>query len=109
MYVSCTRIEHGLQPWVSYFLTPLFALLNAGVHTDRASQSPPRSIWSRLVLRLPASVGKPFGITEFAWTAERIKLAARPAGVNWRQIFAAGWVCGIGFTMDFVDRHTRTA
>jgi len=44
-------------------------------------------------------IGKPFGITAFAWTAERLKLAARPAGVNWMQVFAASWVCGIGFTM----------
>ena len=26
------RIEHGLQPWVSFVIMPLFAFSNAGVH-----------------------------------------------------------------------------
>ncbi len=92
------RIEHGLQPWVSFVIMPLFAFSNAGVHIlgnlVAAAKHP-----VTLGVTLGLLVGKPFGITAFAWTAERIKLAARPAGVNWRQIFAAGWVCGIGFTM----------
>ena len=92
------RIEHGLQPWVSFLIMPLFAFSNAGVHILgnllAAAKHP-----VTLGVAFGLLVGKPFGITAFAWTAERVKLAARPAGVNWMQIFAAGWVCGIGFTM----------
>jgi Na+:H+ antiporter, NhaA family len=92
------RIEHALHPWVSFVIMPLFAFSNAGVHVlgnlVAAAKHP-----VTLGVALGLLVGKPFGITAFAWVAERIKLAARPAGVNWMQIFAAGWVCGIGFTM----------
>ena len=92
------RIEHGLQPWVSFVIMPLFAFSNAGVHVlgnlVAAAKHP-----VTLGVALGLLVGKPSGITAFAWVAERIKLAARPAGVNWMQIFAASWVCGIGFTM----------
>jgi NhaA family Na+:H+ antiporter len=92
------RIEHGLQPWVGFVIMPLFAFSNAGVHVLgnlRSAAKHPVTIGVALGLL----VGKPFGITAFAWTAERVKLVARPAGVKWMQIFAAGWICGIGFTM----------
>jgi Na+:H+ antiporter, NhaA family len=92
------RIEHGLQPWVSFVLMPLFAFSNAGVHVlgnlSIAARNP-----VTLGVALGLLIGKPFGITAFAWAAEKVKLAARPVGVGWIQIFAASWVCGIGFTM----------
>jgi Na+:H+ antiporter, NhaA family len=92
------RIEHALQPWVSFVIMPLFAFSNAGVHVlgklALAVKNP-----VTLGVALGLLVGKPFGITAFAWVAEKMRLASRPAGVNWRQIFAASWVCGIGFTM----------
>jgi NhaA family Na+:H+ antiporter len=92
------RIEHSLQPWVSFVIMPLFAFSNAGVHVlgkmMAAAKSP-------ITLGVAAGLlfGKPFGITAAAWIAEKVGLASRPDGVNWKQIFAASWVCGIGFTM----------
>jgi NhaA family Na+:H+ antiporter len=92
------RIEHALQPWVSFLIMPLFALSNAGVPvvgnvlaaaTNRVA----------IGVALGLLLGKPFGITLFAWAADRIRLASRPRGTDWMQIFAASWVCGIGFTM----------
>jgi len=44
-------------------------------------------------------LGKPIGIVSFAWCSVKAKFAACPADVSWRQIFAAGVLCGIGFTM----------
>jgi len=92
------RIEHNLQPWVSFVIMPIFALSNAGVPVlgnMRAAATNRVAIGVALGLLL----GKPFGITAFAWVAEKIRLAARPAGTSWAHIFAASWVCGIGFTM----------
>jgi NhaA family Na+:H+ antiporter len=92
------RIEHALQPWVSFVIMPLFAFSNAGVHVLgnllAAAKNP-----VTLGVALGLFVGKPLGITAFAWIAEKTTLATRPAGINWMQIFAASWVCGIGFTM----------
>ena len=91
------RIEHRLQPWVSFLVMPLFALANAGVHilgNVRLALTHPIAIgvWIGLFL------GKPIGITSFAWLATRFS-ASSPADVSWRQLFGASWLCGIGFTM----------
>lgn len=92
------RIQHVLQPWVSFVIMPLFAFSNAGVHVLGklfiAAKNP-----VAIGVALGLLIGKPFGITAFAWAAEKVKLAARPADISWNQIFASSWVCGIGFTM----------
>jgi Na+:H+ antiporter, NhaA family len=91
------RIEHRLQPWVSFFVMPLFAFANAGVHflgNVRAAVTHPVVIGVGVGLFL----GKPIGITSFAWLATKFR-ASTPADVSWRQLFGASWLCGIGFTM----------
>ncbi len=91
------RIEHQLQPWVSFLIMPVFALANAGVHlpTDFSAAANPVALGAFFGLL----IGKPLGITLFAWLAVIAGFAAAPAGVRWLQTFAAAWVCGIGFTM----------
>jgi Na+:H+ antiporter, NhaA family len=92
------RIEHGLQPWVSFLIMPIFAFANAGVHIlgeIGAAVTHPITLGVLLGLLL----GKPMGITVFAWIASKTGLASRPASVSWGQIFGASWLCGIGFTM----------
>lgn len=91
------RIEHRLQPWVSFFIMPLFAFANAGVPilgNARSAISHPVALGVLIGL----CFGKPIGITSFAWIASRCR-AATPVGVTWMQIFGASWLCGIGFTM----------
>jgi NhaA family Na+:H+ antiporter len=92
------RIEHGLQPWVSFLIMPIFALANAGVHIlgnmkAAASDAVALGVFAGLFL------GKPIGIFAFAWLSTRTGLATAPAQVSWRQTFGASWLCGIGFTM----------
>jgi len=92
------RIEHRLQPWVSFFIMPVFALANAGVPilgNLRATVTHPVALGVALGL----FVGKPIGITGAAWLGTKWKLALAPAGVSWMQILGASWLCGIGFTM----------
>jgi len=52
-----------------------------------------------LAVALGLLLGKPLGITAFAWFGTKLGLARRPPQVNWRQIFGASCLCGIGFTM----------
>jgi len=92
------RIAHALQPWVTFFIMPVFALANAGVHL-------PGEGGGKLLQPIAVGVflglffGKPIGVFLFAWLSVKLKLAAAPEGVSWRKIFGASWLCGIGFTM----------
>jgi len=92
------RIEHSIQPWISFLIMPLFALANAGVHIG-GSISEILTSRAMLAVALGLLLGKPLGITAFAWFGTRLGLATRPPQVNWRQIFGASCLCGIGFTM----------
>ncbi|QKJ85776.1 Na+/H+ antiporter NhaA [Paramixta manurensis] len=92
------RLEHGLVPWVSWFILPLFAFANAGVSLSGISAS---DIASRLPLGIVLGllVGKPLGITVFCWLAVKLRIARLPAGCGIKDIAAVGVLCGIGFTM----------
>ncbi len=89
------RMEHALHPWVTFAIMPVFALANAGVALGGGGLGEPVS----LGIILGLVVGKPLGVTLFAWLAVRAGLAAKPEGVTWRHIHGAGWLGGIGFTM----------
>jgi len=92
------RIEHRLQPWVSFFIMPLFALANAGVHFPE-QLLPTATHPVALGVFLGLLIGKPLGITSASWLAARAGIAAQPSGVSWKQLMGAAWLCGIGFTM----------
>jgi Na+:H+ antiporter, NhaA family len=92
------RIEHALQPWVSFLVMPLFAFANAGVRiwgNVLAAVTHPVSIGVALGL----FVGKPLGIWLFARLSVITRMATAPAQVSWGKILGASWLCGIGFTM----------
>lgn len=92
------RIEHSLQPWVGFVVMPLFALANAGVDlTGNATAAISHPVTFGVVAGLV--VGKPAGILLFSLLAVKFGLALPLANVSWRQVFGAGCLCGIGFTM----------
>ncbi len=92
-------LEHGLHPWTSFVILPIFALANAGVPLssealDVAAGSP---ITLGIVLGLV--VGKTVGITMFAWLAVRVRAGELPAGATWPSMAGVAAVAGIGFTV----------
>lgn len=92
------RLEHTLHPVTAYFILPLFALSNAGVHIDGKVIDMlfhPISIGISLGLVL----GKLLGISLFSRMIVGLKLASLPEGVRWSHIYGAGLLAGIGFTM----------
>lgn len=91
------RLEHGLAPWVSYLIMPIFALANAGV--TFAGESAPGGSAITLGIVLGLVLGKPLGITVFSWLAVRLKVADLPGDADWLQVLGVGGLCGIGFTM----------
>ncbi len=92
-------LEHGLGPWVSYCIMPVFALANAGVEIDASAigrlilQPVPLGVILGLVL------GKQIGILGFSWLAVKLGWASLPEGVGWRRVHGAAVLGGIGFTM----------
>jgi NhaA family Na+:H+ antiporter len=92
------RIEHRLQPWVGFVVMPLFAFANAGLrivgHVAEAARHP--VTWGVLLGLL---LGKPIGISLFAWLSTKLRFATCPADTTWWQIVSASSLCGIGFTM----------
>jgi NhaA family Na+:H+ antiporter len=92
------RIERSLQPWVAFVVMPVFAFSNAGVHIlGQVAAAATNSV--SLGVALGLFVGKPIGISLFAWLAAKAKVATQPNAVSWAQIFGGSWLCGIGFTM----------
>lgn len=92
------RLENSLHGVVNIVILPLFALANTALVIEG-------NILSKLTAGLSLGVmfglfiGKPIGITFFSWLAVKTKIAALPTSVNWRHIFGAGVLGGIGFTM----------
>lgn len=92
------RLEHALHAPVSFVIMPLFALANAGLSFAGARPDAQTLPIAAGVLT-GLLIGKPIGITLFAWGAVRLGLAARPAGVSWFALHGVSWLGGIGFTM----------
>jgi len=92
------RMEDTLHDWVAFAIIPIFALANAGIRLEGdlgAAFTHPVTLGVIVGLVL----GKPIGITLFAWLSVRSGLAALPRGVTWGSIHAVSWLGGIGFTM----------
>lgn len=92
------RMEHALQPWVTFGIMPVFALANAGVALGAGTLSTLADGVSIGVL-LGLVAGKPIGIMLFTLAAVRARVAALPANTRWRAFYGASALCGIGFTM----------
>lgn len=92
------QLEHGLHPWVSFLILPMFAFANAGVSLRGLSVADllhPVSLGIALGLLL----GKAVGVFGTAWLMIRMGWAGRPSGADWMQFFGVCVLCGIGFTM----------
>ena len=93
------RLEHGLHPWVSFGIVPIFALANAGVSLEG---TPVLDVLTRPVtlgVALGLIFGKQIGISVASWLAVRAGAASLPDGMRWRDVYGMGCLGGIGFTM----------
>ena len=92
------RLEHFLHRPVAYVILPLFALANTAVIVG-ANSLPGLVSNNGLGIILGLLVGKPLGITLLSFTAVSVGLCRLPLDMNWRHVFGAGLLGGIGFTM----------
>lgn len=93
------RIEHGLAPWVVWFIMPLFAIANVGIWLGGVSLVSLLINPVSLGIGLGLVFGKPLGIFLFTRLAVAMGWAGLPEGLRWRQIWGVGFLAGVGFTM----------
>tara|TARA_R110001592_G_scaffold68626_2_gene210309 strand:- start:4521 stop:5864 length:1344 start_codon:yes stop_codon:yes gene_type:complete len=92
------KIEHALSPIIGFFILPLFALVNAGIHIHG-------DIWSIMGQNISLGIlvgliaGKFIGISGTAWLLVKFKIARLGNGVTWGQLCGVALIAGIGFTM----------
>ena len=92
------RFENFLHPFTAYMIIPIFALANAGIvlTSEKVSAATSSNVTIGIILGLV--VGKPLGITLFAWVATKLGFEL-PPGINWVQFIGMGLAAGIGFTV----------
>jgi len=93
------KLEYKLHPWVSYLVMPLFAFSNSGITLHSGFLNNILSSSVTLGVLLGLVVGKFIGVLIFCWVAVKMKIAALPQGVRWKQIVGVALLAGIGFTM----------
>jgi len=91
-------VQHFLHKPVAFIILPLFALSNTCLAIDNnwltnVGQTNSIGIIVGLV------IGKPLGIWLFAYIAVGLGISAIPSDLKWKNIFGAGLLGGIGFTM----------
>lgn len=92
------RLEHFLHKPVAFLILPIFALANTGIVIG-ADWAAELSSANSLGIILGLILGKPFGITLLAFFAVTFGICKLPLDLNWRHVFGAGLLGGIGFTM----------
>ena len=92
------RLEQILHKPVAFLILPIFALANTGIVIG--------SEWAESLLSsnslgiaLGLVLGKPVGVTLLCFLAVAVGVCRLPNDLNWRHIFGAGILGGIGFTM----------
>ena len=97
------RLEHSLNPWVSFLIIPIFAFANAGVdlsilgsqisYTDLVFHP----IFLGILLGLV--IGNPIGVNLLIYLAYKLKLISLPRQSTWVHIIGISSLAGVGFTM----------
>jgi Na+:H+ antiporter, NhaA family len=92
------RLEHILHKPVAFLILPIFALANTSV---AISADWIQNLISANSVGIMAGlvIGKPVGVTLLCFMAVTLGLCRLPHDLNWRYIFGAGLLGGIGFTM----------
>lgn len=92
------KLEHALNPFVSFIVLPLFAFSNAGIALNvpffEAFQNP-----IAIGITLGLILGKFLGIFGFSWILVKLKVAKLPKEINWPILAGMAIMGGIGFTM----------
>ncbi|MES2895351.1 MAG: Na+/H+ antiporter NhaA [Pseudomonadota bacterium] len=88
----------SLHPYVAFLILPLFAFAAAGFSFEGLSLG---ALFGPVPLgvALGLFVGKQMGVFGVAALAIGLKIARRPTGAKWLELYGASLLCGVGFTM----------
>jgi Na+:H+ antiporter, NhaA family len=92
------RLELALQRPVAFVILPAFALANTAIIIGSGSFVG-LTASNSLGIIAGLLIGKPVGITLLSLVAVSIGMCQFPADLNWKHVFGAGMLGGIGFTM----------
>jgi NhaA family Na+:H+ antiporter len=92
------RLEHFLHKPVAFFILPVFALANTAIVVG-SDLLPVLTAANSLGIISGLLIGKPLGITVLSFIAVSVGVCRLPLDLNWKHVFGAGLLGGIGFTM----------
>ncbi len=97
------EMEEGLHHWVTFFILPLFAFVNAGVNLQGISfEDMINSVPLGIILGL--FLGKQLGVFGFSVAAIKLGFAKLPKDSSFKELYGVAVLTGIGFTMSlFID------
>ncbi|MGM8897541.1 MULTISPECIES: Na+/H+ antiporter NhaA [unclassified Psychrobacter] len=92
------ELEHDLQNTVSYGILPLFAFANSGISLKGAGLA---ELFHSVPLGIAAGlfIGKQVGVMVMCWLIFKLGISTMPRGMDYKQIYGAALLCGVGFTM----------
>jgi NhaA family Na+:H+ antiporter len=92
------RLEHALQPFVAFFVVPVFGFANAGVSLAGVGAG---ALMHPVTAGTAAGLffGKQLGIFATVFVTVKLGWAERPRSASWPQVYGISLLCGIGFTM----------
>ncbi|MEV6658684.1 Na+/H+ antiporter NhaA [Nocardia fluminea] len=97
-----THLEHVVQPISAGFCVPVFALFASGVPLDSAVFGSLFTERLSLAIILGLLLGKTIGIFGVSWLVITLGWAKRPAGLEYRDMFALSVLGAIGFTVSLL-------
>ncbi len=92
------KLEHFLSKPVSFFIMPLFAIVNTNITFEAGMVEGLYSTMGMGII-LGLFLGKPIGITLTCWLAVKLNIGTMPSTAHWGHIVGLGLLAGIGFTM----------
>ena len=92
------QLEHFLHKPVAFIILPIFALANTAIVIG-ADWAANLASSNSLGIISGLFFGKPIGITLLSFVVVAIGICKLPLDLNWKHVFGAGMLGGIGFTM----------
>jgi NhaA family Na+:H+ antiporter len=93
------RLEHGMHPFVTFLVIPIFAFANSGVSFVGMEFSTLFSTNVIFGVAFGLLLGKVIGVVGFTYLLVKLKIGSLPGDVNFRKMLGIGFLAAIGFTM----------